>query len=178
MLLLIGLTSDVVCVRVYYSGCVVMLNPGPKPSQPPPPLATVPPLSSFTPPWRPALSTRHLPSTHTWRSATDTYSHMPLLTPPNSQIPCLPCTVMERLQKPFIALCLSLFRFSESGGVISNGELIINSIKWVWLPWQIGLGYNIIISASSAVTTGHSSQMGLGLIRRVDVEFVFVEMTN
>lgn len=172
MLLLIGLTSDVVCVRVYYSGCVVILNPKPKLSQPLLPLATVPPLFSFTAPWRPDLSTRNLPSTHTWRSATDTHTHMPLLTPPNSHIPCFPSTVMECLKTlhPSIhTLCLSLFRSSESGGVISNGELIINSIKWVWLPWQIGLGYNIIISASSAVTTGHSGQMGLGLIGRVDV---------
>lgn len=75
----------------------------------------------------------------------------------------------ETLHPSILTLCLSLFRFSESRGVISNGELIINSIKWVWLPWQIGLGYNIIISASSAVTTGHGGQMGLGLIGRVDV---------
>lgn len=66
-------------------------------------------------------------------------------------------------------LRLSLFPLSVSGGVITDRGLIINSIKWVWLPWQIGLGYNIIISASSAVTMGHGSQMRVRLIGREDV---------
>lgn len=34
---LIGLTSDVVCVRVYYTDCVVISNPEPKHPPPPPP---------------------------------------------------------------------------------------------------------------------------------------------
>lgn len=79
---------------------------------PPIPLATVPPLSSFTPPRRPALFTRHLPAPHTRRSATDTLTHMPLLMPPNSHIPCVSCTVMECLKKtsippstPSVSLC-------------------------------------------------------------------------
>lgn len=77
------------------------------------------------------------------------------------------CTVMGYL-KSIHTLRLPTSPFSESGGVILDGGLVINSIKWVWLPWQISLGYNIIISASSAVITGHGSQMRVRLIGRED----------
>lgn len=121
-LVLIGLTMDVVCVRVcvYYSGCVV--------STPPPSLSN------------PFLSLHPTPTPQPLFAHTDTHTHA------NSHIPCKSCTLMECLKK---SLRLSIFPLSESGGVISDRGLIINSIKWVWLPWQIGLGYNIIISASS-----------------------------
>lgn len=70
------------------------------------------------------------------------------------------------LQPHAPSLFLSLLPISESGGVIADIGLIINSIKRVLLPWQIGLGHNIIISASSAVTMGHGSQMRVRLIGR------------
>lgn len=59
---LIGLTSDVVCVRVYYTGCVVISNLEPSPPPQPSSSVTVPLLSSFTPPWRLALPACHLPT--------------------------------------------------------------------------------------------------------------------
>lgn len=148
-LVLIGLTSDVVCVCAYYGGYIVSPHththqPSPQQALP----ATVPPISSFI-----KNGLTHWEGTHAHAKQSD---------------PMLFCTVMERLEKSIHTPRLSVSPFSESGGVISDRGLVINSIKWVWLPWQIGLGYNIIISASSAVIMGHGSQMRVRLIGRED----------
>lgn len=148
---------------------------------PPPPLllppASIPPLSAFTPPWRSALPARHLPTPHTWRivtgAHTHTHTHICLGSCLQTVIShAIPAQWWNAWRNPSLhprTLRLSLFPLSVSGGVITDRGLIINSIKWVWLPWQIGLGYNIIISASSAVTMGHGSQMRVRLIGREDV---------
>lgn len=128
---LIGLTSDVVCVRLYYGRCVVILNPEPKLPQPslfhcPTPLLlyTSPKACS---PYMPSPNTPHTKKCHRHAYAYAS-SHA------SSHIPCISCKVMECLKKPSVppsTLRLSLFRSSGSRGVISDGELIINSIKGV-----------------------------------------------
>lgn len=177
---LIGLTSDV-CPGLLHEPCWDFEPQAWTPSQPPsnPYLhiqtvvilfltATVPPFSSFyTSPKARSPCTPAPAGTHTCNTVA--HAHMPQIRPLNSHSPCVHCSLMECLGEPcfFIrTLLLSLLSFSKSRGVISDGELIINSIKWIWLRWQIGPSYNIIINASSAVTTGHSNQMWMRLIGR------------
>ena len=162
------------------------------PSTPLPP-ATVPSLSSFTPPWRPALPYTPSPDTPHMRNRHG-HTHARTYASQQSYPMCLLHTdgmpgetIRPSVRTPSVSPRASV-SFPESAGVISDGELIINSIKWVWLPRQIGLGYNIIISASSAVTMGHGSQMRVTLIGREDVAtvdgnrsedwFVFVETSE
>lgn len=177
---LIGLTSDVVCVRVYYRVCVVISNPEPKP--PPPPLSPPSSPSHCSTPLLLYTSLKacfalHAISQHpTYEDLSQTHTHICLCLCLRTVISHVsPVQWWNAWRNPPSlhphppSLPAPIFFPPESGGVISDGELIINSIKWVWLPWQIGLGYSIIINASSAVTMGHSSQMRVTLIGKEDV---------
>lgn len=150
-LVLIGLTSDVVCVCAYYGGYIV----------------SPPPLRHRPSPNKLSTSSSHCP-THLFFYQERSHTRQGTHAHAKQSYPMLFCTVTERLEKSIHTPRLSVSPFSESGGVISDRGLVINSIKRVWLPWQIGLGYNIIISASSAVIMGHSSQMRVRLIGRED----------
>lgn len=112
---LIGLTSDAVCVWLYYTGCVVILNLEPEPS---PSAATVPPL---TPPWRPALSTRHLSAPRATLSHAHTYASTH--TSKQSYPMCLHSDGMPEETLHPLPQCLSLLFSPNSGGVILDGEL-------------------------------------------------------
>lgn len=67
---LIGLTSDVVCVWAYYRVCCDFNTPRPRALLFIQPLSH--PLFFFTPPWSSFLPMHHLPTPHTWRITADT----------------------------------------------------------------------------------------------------------
>lgn len=144
---LIGLTSDVVCVWVYYTGCVVISNLQPDPLHPDSSRHCPTPLLLYTSLQACTLPTRHLPAAHTHEalsrahrvSHTEIHTHMPLLSKQSYPM-CLQHsdgTPEETLQPCIntLHLFVPFFFFSKSRGVISDRELIINSIKWVWSPW-------------------------------------------
>lgn len=119
-LVLIGLTSDVVCVRVYYRGCVVISNLGPKPPTPPSHQLTLFPqcptpllLNTSLKVCSPNTPSPNNPHEELSWTHTHTHTHMPLLMPPNRHIPCVFRAVMDCPKKPSIlaSLCLSLFPF-------------------------------------------------------------------
>lgn len=139
---------------------------------PPSPVSATVPLLPYTPLKACSPNTPSPNNPHMENCLTHTHTHMCLLMPPNSHIPCVSCTLTGCLKKaaiPATAPCVSLCSlFPSPEGVISDWGLLINSIKRVWLPRQIGRGYKITISASSAITMGHGSQMRVRLIGRED----------
>lgn len=159
---MIGLTSDVLCVLLYYTGHSDIHTD----------------THEHTPSSYPICPTISTPIQPTLRSICHTHMHAhieniaytnahthphdtPLshiLRAPNNHIPCPSSSMMSSLEKLFpsifLTLCLcplhlSLHPSSQSRGSISLRDLIIESIKRVQWPWQIDLIYNIIISSSN-----------------------------